>query len=342
MRISRQTLNRIITSEIKSVLRESSQPRRRSLASLIFEEDAKAQSSTQEKPKKVYAAADSITGKTNIADVNPDVIYDMLTSGDASLKLWSEIEKESGNKLDPAKTAEFWKKMPKETFVQRWTSMAGKLPETGLPKSEMPFLPGPPDATGTVEELEDILTPGGNYSVDFESVSRKGPALTEVAVFRRWGKLAGIISEKMSPENIPKPDALTKGTPEAEKYLKSGIEDGNDQDDSISFEKNGKIKVSAAVPTQKNVNIGKTIAFATSKEAGGRGVKAGPLGAYGSKNNEILDGHHRWSALAMTEPEGEFETFMKIDLDALGGGKKELGLKHLTAIGNALGNKQKT
>ena len=32
----------------------------------------------------------------------------------------------------------------------------------------MPFLPGPKDAEGSVDDVEDAITPGGKYSVDFK------------------------------------------------------------------------------------------------------------------------------------------------------------------------------
>ena len=70
------------------------------------------------------------------------------------------------------------------------------------------------------------------------------------------------------------------------------------------------------------------------------GVEGGDLGAYFSTNNEILDGHHRWAATSLNNPAATLGGFAAVDLEAMGG--TTTALKHLTAIGNALGNKTKT
>ena len=70
------------------------------------------------------------------------------------------------------------------------------------------------------------------------------------------------------------------------------------------------------------------------------GVAGGNLGAYISTNGEILDGHHRWAATMLNNPNANIGSFAAIDLDAMGGRTK--ALQYLTAIGNALGNSTKT
>ena len=84
--------------------------------------------------------------------------------------------------------------------------------------------------------------------------------------------------------------------------------------------------------------------FSVSSEPGSKvffaGVEGGDLGAYFSTNNEILDGHHRWAATSLNNPAASLGGFAAVDLEAMGGTTQ--ALKHLTAIGNAFGNKTKT
>ena len=123
-------------------------------------------------------------------------------------------------------------------------------------------------------------------------------------------------------------------SPEAQAYMTSGEKDGDAKDDSAKFVKDPEIPASAAKPTQSNILIAKSIGMAAN------GVEGGDLGAYFSTDNEILDGHHRWAATMLNNPGASMGGFAAIDLKAMGGTKQ--ALKHLTAIGNALGNKTKT
>jgi len=340
MKLTESQLRKIISNEIKSVLRESNNSSHSKLASLIFEEDEKP----ADKEKSVSKSTGeyvSFDDKTNIKDVPAEEIYKQLVSKDPNAPVFAAIK--SGldwTNVDPVKCAEHFEGMGEKTFVARMKDLQGKIPETGLPKDKMPFLPGPKDAKGSVEDLKDILTPGGEYNVDFESKQRSGSSLSEAAIIHRWGKLAGILTEKVDP---PAPNELKgSGDEESEKYLKSGLEDGNEKDDAVPFDAPGTVKASAAVPTQSNILIGKTLGFAIPKEAGGGGIAGGDLGAYASTDNEILDGHHRWAATMISNPNADMGTFMNIDLAKVGGGDKTTGLKQLTAIGNALGNPTKT
>jgi len=340
MTSNEQKLRRLISNEIKTIIKESVRPRR-TLASLIFEEDEKKPADKEKSGDKPAGKYTSFDEKTNIKGVDASEIYKQLVSRDLSAPVFDAMKKGAGVTVDPELCADHYEKMGEETFVSRVTALQAKIPATGLPKDQMPFLPGPQDANKatTVDDLEDALNPGGKYNVDVESTQRIGASLSEAVVYRRWGKLAGILTEKLDP---PAPNALKGGDEESEKYLKSGLEDGNEKDDNVPYEKPGSVKASAAIPTQSNILIGKTLGFAVPKDAGVRGVAGGDLGAYASTENEILDGHHRWAATMISSPDASMGTFMNINLKIVGGGDKVKGLQQLTAIGNALGNATKT
>jgi len=199
-----------------------------------------------------------------------------------------------------------------EVFAQRAAHIGSKIPQTGLPKKKMPFLPLPHDAESVAKDpadVKDALTPGGTYNVD--------------------------MMEKMAPPEANVLGHLNKD-PNAAKFMRGGLDDGIPDDDVIKIELGGSMTAAEAIPTQTNILFPKGLGMAIN---GDDTLKnGGPLGAYASTNNEILDGHHRWAAVSLNNPGASLGTLAKIDLTALG--TKET-LKYLTAIGNALGNKAK-
>ena len=155
---------------------------------------------------------------------------------------------------------------------------------------------------------------------------------TDKYLKNRRKAIAKNIKEKTDP---PAPNTFVgMKSPEAQAYMTSGEKDGDAKDDSAKFVKDPEIPASAAKPTQSNILIAKSIGMAAN------GVEGGDLGAYFSTDNEILDGHHRWAATMLNNPGASMGGFAAIDLKAMGGTKQ--ALKHLTAIGNALGNATKT
>jgi len=193
-----------------------------------------------------------------------------------------------------------------KVFAQRAAAVGKKIPSSGIPKKDMPFLPGPPDATGNVKDVEDALQPGGKLNVDLMEKTDPPPANTFVGM----------------------------KSPEAQKFMTGGhkANDGDAEDDMLKIELGGGIIASEAIPTQSNILIPKGMGMAI------KGLSGGNLDAYGGLNGEILDGHHRWSATMLNDPGAEIGTVARIDLDTLG---RNETLKYLTAIGNALGNATK-
>ena len=239
---------------------------------------------------------------------NEDEARDLATqaaSGDAEAPLIK------ASKADPTKVKDWVEKIGGvDELTKRILAVADKIPSTGLAKKDMPFLPGPDDAEGTVDDVEDALTPGGTYNADVVGSKIATPAPNKVS--GTTGK--------------PDEDGMT--------YMKSGFEDGDETDDDVEFKKDPEIAAAKAIPTQTNILLPKALGMAVG------GVSGGDLGAYFSKKGEILDGHHRWAATMLNDPNAKMTGFAYIDLDKMGG--KVDALKKLTAIGNALGNKTKT
>ena len=257
----------------------------------------------------------AITNQTSYGELSGEEdakkILSQLQSKDPNQPIFKAMEFKDDDgktvKPDPEKIAKWVDGKGVDTLAKRMVAIGAALPSTGLPKKDMPFLPGPKDAVGDVDDVEDALTPGqGKYGVDFkEAVDAPSP-----------NTFVGMKDKA------------------AQDYMQSGEKDGDPMDDKAAFEKDPKIAASAAKPTQSNILIAKSIGMAAN------GVEGGNLGAYFSTDNEILDGHHRWAATMLNNPGAEMGGFAAIDLKAMGGTKP--ALKHLTAIGNALGNKTKT
>lgn len=336
MKITENQLRKLVQNETKKMLlkNEGKKSKFPTLKSLFLEAEGE-ENKDQEKSSSKFS---QLTAGTNIKDVDPSDVYKQLVSRDGNAPIFKAMAdaKPKGFNIDPEKCADHYETIGEKEFINRLSAIQNKIPSKGLPKDQMPVLPNPNEKgiQGTVDQLEDILKPGGDYNVDFEGHWHTGPRL-----FERWGRLAGILTEKIDP---PGANAIKGGSDDAKKYLKGGLEDGDESDDNIPFEAPGKIVAKSAIPTQTNILIGKTIGMATPKDAGGGGVEGGPIGAYGGTDGEILDGHHRWAAMMISNPGATMGTVMNIDLAAVGSGDKKSGLKQLTAIGNALGNPTKT
>ena len=270
-------------------------------------------------PPEAAGSGLSITDQTSfkVFDKKPElaatVMKEILQGGE----LFKQLQAAQAGKWYTIKSPEAIKSWVESiggigAFAKRASAIGGKIPAKGLPKSKMPFLPGPEDADPSTKpsDVEDALTPGGKYNVD--------------------------MMEKME---APGPNAIGKvgDDPNADKFMTAGHEknDGVPADDVLEIHLGGSFKAAEAIPTQTNILFPKALGFAVTNP---KAFQGGDLGAYTSTNNEILDGHHRWAAVMLNNPGGEITTFAKIDLDTLG---RDETLKYLTAIGNALGNKTK-
>lgn len=253
--------------------------------------------------------------KTSFAGVDAVEVVNQLLSGDDDAPILAAM-KGKWFETSGADAKAWAEKIGPEKLVTRIQAVGPKIPATGLAKKDMPFLPGPPDATGDVADVKDALQPGGKYNVDFiESLTRG---------------IDHLMTEKV---DAPAPNTMAPGKDETEEFMKSGLNDGKPNDDKIGIELGGGFPAADAKPTQTNILVYKGLGMAMN------GIEGGDLDAYASLNNEILDGHHRWAATMLSNPDANIGTVARVDLETLG--TKET-LKYLTAIGNALGNATKT
>lgn len=297
----------------------------------------------------------TFTNQSNFKDFDDpmiDELFKQLKSEDPDASIYKAMEftpkDDDGNDLptvkpNPSKIVAWLADTGEEEVRKRIKLVGGKIPNEGLPKSEMPFLPGPSDAKGTVDDVVDALTPGGDYNVDFKENFKRG-GLLEGQQLNRWNKLAGLLTEVAPPE---KNSFIGMDAEGAEEYMTSGNPENDGDpagDDAAEVEQPGKFAAADCIPTQTNILLPKALGMAAGKGPG-KGVKGGDIGAYFSKQGHILDGHHRWAATCLNDPTEDLGGFAAIDMEAIGGTGKDgmkKALKHLTAIGNALGNKTKT
>ena len=325
-KINSPGLRGLIMSEARRVVREQEEEKK---------EEKEASGKIGDPPR-----GDAISKTTNVKDVDPIEIANQLLSGDDD----SPIAQSSQGEwfaYDGAAAKKWIEDLGPELFVTRLTALADKVPTSGLPKSVMPFLPGPEDAVGSYEDVEDALTPGGEYNIDIN------PPFKEVANAR--GRALEFLMEQEEKEKEKEestgggakgkpPTANTfvgMDAPGAEEYMTAGLEseDGDADDDAITITKGGSVAADKAIPTQSNILIYKSMGFAVD------GMAGGPLDAWAGTGGEILDGHHRWAATMLNDPSADMGTAGQVDLDALADPQDTL--KHLTAIGNALGNETK-
>ena len=107
-------------------------------------------------------------------------------------------------------------------------------------------------------------------------------------------------------------------------YMTKGKMDGKSDDDVVKTKTNtwsgSKLK-----PSQSAIYLGKSLGMAIG------GVKGGDLGSIVSKDKHILDGHHRWAATMLSQPDAKI-TGIEADL-----GIGDL-VPVLRALGDAFGN----
>ena len=302
-----------------------------------------------EKEEKPPLDAAAITNQTSYGELSGEEdamkILKQLQSRDPNQPIYKAMEytdKGKTVKPDPEKIANWVDEKGVETLAKRMVNLGNALPSTGLPKKDMPFLPLPndPKSKGDPADVGDALTPGGKYGVDFKEEDLKNPKKADLdkdGKLSDYEKARGAAIEKNIDEKTDPPAPNTfvgMDDKAAQDYMTSGEKDGDPEDDKAAFNQGPEFAASAAIPTQSNILIAKSIGMAAN------GVEGGDLGAYFSTDNEILDGHHRWAATMLNNPGANIGGIAAIDLKAMGGTKQ--ALKHLTAIGNALGNKTKT
>ena len=240
------------------------------------------------------------------------------------------------------------------TLQKRVEEVGASLPETGMKKSEMPALKNDDVATvadylddsdGTGIELtpkytikgkefnswEELKAALGGGEEEQDAANRK-----DEAMLRRWMKMANL--NEANPAMYPKPDELKKDTKLAKAYLSAGTApiDGKKGDDKATVEPDGTAAVSELKPTQKNIQVAKSLMFALS---GGVPKFGGYVFGDTDGKYKILDGHHRWSGTYIANPNTTMTNVRKMTPPK--GMDGDDFLKAVTALGNAIGNPQK-
>ena len=127
-------------------------------------------------------------------------------------------------------------------------------------------------------------------------------------------------TKEIDPSKFPNPLVNVKG------FLKKGLGDGDKEDDIVKT-KPVQISVSKLKPSQDAIYLGKVLGMAIN------GIEGGDLGAVISKDNYILDGHHRYAATTLNNPSAK-----------VGGIQSDLMIGDLVpvlrAVGDAMKNKR--
>tara|TARA_Y100000590_G_scaffold467450_1_gene646406 strand:- start:1642 stop:2628 length:987 start_codon:yes stop_codon:yes gene_type:complete len=301
-----------------------------SLVSILFEEEEKSTGKIGDAPR-----GDAVDKSTNVKDVDPIEIVNQLLSGDDNAPI---VKSTQGQwfATNGAQAKEWVEKIGPEEVASRIKTLASKIPTSGLPKSVMPFLPGPEDAKGSVDQVVDALSPGGKFNIDTHNEAVQKNDVSNIRALKKRK-----VNLKRGKFNVPPAPNTFVGMDDAEskEFMTSGHEenDGNKDDDDIKVVKGGSVPASDAIPTQSNILIYKALGMAMNPK---NQIAGGDLDAWAGTNGEILDGHHRWAATMLNDPSASLGTAGQVDLQSLGDEKRTL--KFLTALGNALGNATKT
>ena len=341
-------IRRLSISELRGmILEEKEEPKN--------EKAAEPDPSIPEQFQNAKMTATAADGKGNIKDVPADEIVAQMLSGDESAPVIQAIGAFHNTQFTPAFKNNVASKDGAEE-LKKWVMSKGPafianniktvqdaLPASGLPKSKMPALE--PDDVGAVK---DALEPGGNFNIDladpiadneenveawFEKQKEKEASGEDDGTKKEAiNRVALRLFEAKFPQNHP--GGMPGGSKSDPKdlalaFLTKGLKDGNDSDDMIQVKENEPVNVAEMIPTQQNIQIGKSLAFALGGGFGGQ-----ELGAYITGGNEILDGHHRWSGTMIVDPGASIKGH-KIYAPA------DDIIPALTALGNAFGNQQK-
>ena len=161
---------------------------------------------------------------------------------------------------------------------------------------------------------------------------------------QRWNTLvesttARVLLEDADPDKITKiPTKLSDvvsqiGADGAKKQVQAGLDDGADAgDDQISSVDIGDgIDAKELKPSQSTMKVQKACQFAFSAMMKKNPMFDGPggdMGAIISSDNHLMDGHHRWIATLMTNPNAKCGG-AKLDLPA----NKLIGVLNLVTVG---------
>lgn len=102
----------------------------------------------------------------------------------------------------------------------------------------------------------------------------------------------------------------------AKQLVKGGTEDNNNKDDIIYSKEGFSAPANTLLPGQSNMDLDKFIGMAiqmAGKFGGFSGGPGGDLSAIVSSDNRLMDGHHRWFATLVVNPEANVKG-LQIDM----------------------------
>ena len=276
------------------------------------EKDPDAQAAPKAAPE---GGGGTIAPKANLKTVSAETIVDGMLSGDENNKVMSMIKSAYSNALSPEKTKEWVENITREKLISRIEAVQGKIPEIAPSKAEMPALE-PEDAEAVKDALDD--KDGGQYAIDISE------------------PFAPTIKKEIKPDfTDPKfPTDLNKSS--GKDWLQRGKNDGETGDDKIEVKTGQSLTVGEMTPTQSNIEIAKSLFFATVVAPAGGIDKMDGFATDKTNGSAILDGHHRWSGQYIANGPGQSLTgIITVSTSA------ERAIPILRSIGNALGRTQK-
>lgn len=118
----------------------------------------------------------------------------------------------------------------------------------------------------------------------------------------------------VTQKDIDKAKTLSGVDPQIAKFLvNSGLDDGDKEDDKVSVSK-ASVAAGKLKPSQTSMVLEKSLGMALAMLLGKMPL-GGDLGAIISKDNHILDGHHRWSATVLAGGPGASVGGYRADLE---------------------------
>ena len=352
------TANELRSMIIQEVTNSQRPMRSTPLVSLLFEQATAEEAAIEGLPTEFQnPQMTAFSGNDNITKIDATELVAQLASGDPEAPVYAAIAAFHNPEHTPGipkadtpegiKAIAAWVLEKGPSFLRdNIANVQGKLPTGGKPKDQMPALE-PSD----IDHVKDALEPGGQLNIDMADPLAGGEedveawhasqAKKEEVKEEAYDRLAARLLEDKYPQKhkAGMPGAPVKGEKEkvviddikglALSFLVKGLKDETEPDDSIEVKENEPIDVAAMIPTQSNVLVGKSLAFAL-----GGGFDGKELGAYITGGDEILDGHHRWSGTMIVDPGASIK------------GHKVMApasdiIPVLTSLGNALGRQQK-
>jgi hypothetical protein len=278
------------------------------------EKDPDAQAAAPKAAPK--SGGGTIDPKANLKTVSAETIVDGMLSGDENNNVLSMIKSAYPNALSPEETKKWVENITREELISRIEAVQGKIPKVAPSKAEMPALE-PGDAEAVKDALDD--KDGGQYAIDISEPF--APTIKK---------------EDIKPNfNDPKfPTDLNKSS--GKDWLQRGKNDGEIGDDKIEVKTGQSLTVGEMTPTQSNIQIAKSLFFATVVAPKGGIDKMDGFATDEANGNAILDGHHRWSGQYIANGPGKSLTGI-ITVAA----PAEKAIPILRSVGNALGRDQK-